>query len=161
MRPPGHEACLSGEPLPLHLMEVPMRSARSVAACLALLAASACSSNIEMASSRPEPAPRRSRAATEAPGNRSTASTLGIPPGHLPPMGQCRVWLPGTPPGRQARARSCQGIERNAPAGSWILYRPTADRKVVHVRAISSERAGRVVRIRVYDVERGVYLRDG
>ena len=145
---------------PLYLTEVSMRSARSVAACLALLAASACSSNIELSSSQPEPAARRSRP-SEAHSNRSTASTLGIPPGHLPSVGQCRVWVPGTPPGRQARARSCEGIERSAPAGSWILYRPTADRKVVHVRTISSERAGRVIRIRVYDVERGTYLRDG
>ena len=137
-----------------------MRSARSLAACLAFLAASACSSKIELSSSQPEPAPRRARA-SEAASGRSTAATLGIPPGHLPPAGQCRVWIPGTPPGRQDRARSCRGIERSAPAGSWILYRPTADRKVVHVRTISSERAGRVIRIRVYDAERGTFLREG
>lgn len=136
-----------------------MRSAQSLAACLAILAASACSSNVELSSSQPPPA-RRSRPASEASAHRSTAATLGIPPGHLPPAGECRVWVPGTPPGRQARARSCARIERTAPAGSWILYRPTADRKVVHVRMVSSDHAGRVVRIRVYDVERGTYLRD-
>jgi hypothetical protein len=138
-----------------------MRSARFVAACLLLLAASACSANTEQSSSRPEPVARRSRGAGEGTAHRSTAATLGVPPGHLPPVGQCRVWVPGTPPGRQARAGSCQGIERTAPAGSWILYRPTADRRVVHVRTISSERAGRVIRTRIYDVERGTYLRDG
>ncbi len=41
---------------------------------------------------------------------RSTAATLGIPPGQLPPIGQCRIWIPGRPAGRQARARSCDGI---------------------------------------------------
>ena len=136
-----------------------MRSAQSLAACLALLAASACSSNVGLSSSQTAPA-ARSRPANEAPGRRSTAATLGIPPGHLPPVGQCRVWVPGTPPGRQARARACARIERTAPAGSWILYRPTEDRKVVHVRMISAEHAGRVVRVRVYDVERGTYLRE-
>jgi len=147
--------------LPLHTMEVLMRSARSVAACLAILAASACSSKIELSPNQPQPAARRSPPAREAPARRSTAATLGIPPGHLPPVGQCRVWVPGSPPGRQAKATECTGIERTAPAGSWILYRPTADRKVVHVRMVSAERAGRVVRIRVYDVERGRYLREG
>ena len=138
-----------------------MRSAKSLAACLAILAASACSSSVELSSSQPQPAPRRAHATNEANHPRSTAATLGIPPGHLPPVGQCRVWVPGTPPGRQERARGCSGIERTAPAGSWILFRPTADRKVVHVRMVSSERAGRVVRIRIYDVERGTYLREG
>src|SRR2546427_726407 len=64
-------------------------------------------------------------------GGPSTAATLGVPPGHLPKPGQCRIWIPGVPPGHQPRpkSRSCEGIEADAPAGSWILYRPTADRK--------------------------------
>ena len=137
-----------------------MRSAKSLAACLAILGAFACSSNVALSSSEPAPARARSRPARDASAHRSTAATLGIPPGHLPPVGECRVWVPGTPPGRQARARSCARIERTAPAGSWILYRPSTDRKVVHVRTVSSDHAGRVVRIRIYDIERGAYLRD-
>ena len=49
---------------------------------------------------------------------RNTARALGIPPGHLPPPGECRVWIPGRPPGRQARPRSCDGIMAVAPGGS-------------------------------------------
>lgn len=85
-------------------------------------------------------------------------SQLRVPPGHLPRAGQCRVWFPGRPPGQQPREGSCNGIERVAPAGSWILYRPTNDRRVVHARVIDPKRDGVVVVVRVYDVNRGTYL---
>jgi hypothetical protein len=38
----------------------------------------------------------------------------GIPPGHLPPPGTCRVWYDGTPPGHQPPPTSCQEAERIA-----------------------------------------------
>lgn len=86
---------------------------------------------------------------------RSTAATLGIPPGHLPNPGECRVWIPGTPPGHQPKpqSRACPGIATVAPAGSWIVYRPTDDQKLVHVREVDPHRAGVVVRIRIFDIE--------
>jgi len=31
----------------------------------------------------------------------------GIPPGHLPPPGECRVWYPGVPPGQQPPPFKC------------------------------------------------------
>ena len=85
-------------------------------------------------------------------------SQLRVPPGHLPRAGQCRVWFRGRPPGQQPQAGSCKGIERVAPAGTWILYRPTNDKKVVHARVIDPKRPGVVVVVRVYDVKRGTYL---
>ena len=85
-------------------------------------------------------------------------SQLKVPPGHLPRAGQCRVWFPGRPPGQQPSAGSCNGIERVAPAGSWILYRPTNDKRVVHARVIDPKRDGVVTIVRVYDVNRGTYL---
>lgn len=111
---------------------------------------------------RPEPAPSRA----------STAVTLGIPPGHLPPAGQCRVWVPGKPPGHQARARGCAGIERTAPAGSWIVYGPVdADgpgkgkgkakghqKRTVHVRVVDERRPGVVVWVRVFDAVSGTLV---
>jgi len=90
----------------------------------------------------------------------SIAATLGIPPGHLPPPGQCRIWVPGEAPGHQQRARSCAHIERIAPAGGWIPYRPSEDRKVVHVRVVDERRPGVVVHLRVYDVKRGMLIRE-
>ena len=98
-------------------------------------------------------------ARTEGP---STAATLGVPPGHLPKPGQCRVWIPDVPPGHQPRpkSRSCAGIEAVAPAGSWILYRPTTDRKIVHARIVDDRRAGVIVRIRVFEAESGRFVRE-
>ena len=85
-------------------------------------------------------------------------SQLKVPPGHLPRAGQCRVWFPGRPPGHQPSAGSCNGIERVAPAGTWILYRPAKDTRVVHARVIDPKRDGVVTIVRVYDVKRGTYL---
>jgi hypothetical protein len=128
-----------------------MRSASIPLLALAVLTATACTS---ISTSRPEPAPAVRRGP-------STAASLGIPPGQLPPPGQCRVWLPGEPPGHQPRARSCDRIERTAPAGSWIVYRPSEDKRVVHVRVVDERRPGVVVRLRVYDIRRGTLIREG
>jgi hypothetical protein len=98
---------------------------------------------------------------TPARGGPSTAVTLGIPPGHLPAVGRCRVWIPGRPPGQQARPRSCQGIRATAPAGAWIVYRPDADRRHVHVHYVDERRAGIVILVRVFEAESGKYVRDG
>jgi len=129
-----------------------MRSARLIVPCLLLVSASACSITPSQSSPSPEPV-RRYPAAS--------AKTLGVPPGHLPPVGQCRVWVPGKPPGHQERARSCSNIERDAPKGSWILYRPAENQKVVQVREIDERRAGVVVHLRVYDAEKGTLVRGG
>ena len=129
-----------------------MRSARIPSIALAVLTATACSSYTSARREQPAPAVRRGP---------STAAALGIPPGQLPPPGMCRVWLPGEPPGHQPRARSCARIERMAPAGSWIVYRPDEDRSVVHVRVVDERRPGVVVRLRVYDIRRGTLIREG
>jgi len=89
---------------------------------------------------------------------RSTAVTLGVPPGQLPPIGQCRIWIPGRPAGRQARARSCDGIVAAAPAGAWILYRPGESRRIVRVRYVDETRAGIVVLIRLFEAATGEFL---
>jgi hypothetical protein len=34
-----------------------------------------------------------------------------IPPGQMPPPGQCRVWYDGVPPGQQPRVMSCRDAE--------------------------------------------------
>lgn len=45
---------------------------------------------------------------------RNRANSQGIPPGHLPAAGQCRVWYDGVSPGRQPRPTSCREAERIA-----------------------------------------------
>lgn len=71
----------------------------------------------------------------------------------------CRVWYPNKPPGHQAKAAACTTVERTAPPGSWIVFRPTADKKVVHVREVDERRVGIVVRVRVFDAASGAFLR--
>lgn len=63
------------------------------------------------------------------------------------------MWIPGTPPGHQPgpKSRSCTSIA--APAGSWIVYRPTDNKKLVQLREVDAHRAGSIVRIRIFDIE--------
>jgi len=113
--------------------------------------------------SEPRPEPAASK--------KSTAATLGIPPGHLPAAGQCRVWVPGKPPGHQAHPRGCANIEAFAPPGSWIVYGPVDggsgkgkgkakghDKKLVRVRVVDERRAGVIVWVRVFDAVSGVLV---
>lgn len=78
---------------------------------------------------------------------------LDIPPGHLPAPGQCRIWIPGTPPGQQRHAASgdCAAVTRGAPAGSWVVYRPANGATLAHVRVIDERRPGTVVVVWVFD----------
>ena len=130
-----------------------MRLATIAAATLAFVAAAACK---PVPASEPAPDPRPSHGRSP-----STAATLGIPPGHLPPPGMCRVWLPGEPPGHQPKSRSCSNIERTAPAGSYIVERPGKEKKIVHVRVVDERRPGVVVRMRVYEIRDGKLVRQG
>ncbi len=47
--------------------------------------------------------------------------TVHVPPGQFPPDGQCRVWIVGTAPGRQAAPASCDALGR-IPAGAFVLF---------------------------------------
>ncbi len=138
-----------------------MRSRVLVSALAGLVVAGACSHTTRTIILDPNPDVRGTPPAETHRGP-STAATLGVPPGHLPRPGECRVWIPGTPPGHQPKPKSrpCPGIATVAPAGSWIIYRPTEDRKVVHVREVDSRRAGAVIRIRIFDIETSRLLRE-
>ena len=134
-------------------------AARLLVLAMSTWAATACSSTLSSSTrSRPVPVVQgdhrvESRRAPEAKGK-----ALGVPPGQLPPSGKCRVWFPGRPPGRQPRPESCSAAMANAPAGSWVLYRPSRGNEV-HARVIDSRRAGVVVSVRVYADAGARYLR--
>jgi hypothetical protein len=110
---------------------------------------------------RPPPPGNRPREEPRPPGP-SSAATLDVPPGQLPELGECRVWIPGTPPGQQPRPKSrpCTGISAAAPAGSWVIYRPSEDKKVVHVRLVDPRRAGVVLRVRIFDIDTKQLVRE-
>jgi hypothetical protein len=85
-------------------------------------------------------------------------SALAIPPEQLPRPGECRLWRSGRLLREQARAGSCAEIEASAPPESWVLYRPVQDPRLVQVKIIDPNQAGRITQIRVYDAARGTYL---
>lgn len=119
-----------------------------------------CSSSGSVGTPSPQRTPGSGTAGGEPARGPSTAATLKVPPGHLPPPGQCKIWIPGRPPGHQARPQSCQGIAAHAPAGSWILYRPGKDKKVVHVRHVHEQRPGTIVRVVIFEAASGKFLRE-
>jgi hypothetical protein len=85
-------------------------------------------------------------------------SPLGIPASALPTPGSCRLWKRGRPVREQAAPGACAEIEPTAPPESWILYRPSQDPRLVHVRIVDPDQPGLVTEVRVYDAERGTYL---
>ncbi len=46
---------------------------------------------------------------------------LFVPPGQMPPEGQCRIWFPNRPPGQQPNAAQCASLG-NIPVGAFILF---------------------------------------
>lgn len=70
----------------------------------------------------------------KASGSKSTAlaKAQGIPRGHLPPPGQCRVWVAGTPPGQQAAPTDCRSAMEQAAGmqgARVVMGRGTGTRK--------------------------------
>ncbi len=62
--------------------------------------------------------------------------TLDIPPGHLPPPGECKIWFPERPPGHQPPPGSCTELASQVPLGAWLIYRASPD--AVQVTAYST-----------------------
>jgi hypothetical protein len=91
-------------------------------------------------------------------GENDDKSPLRVPIAQLPESGECRLWHPERPAKEQPRAGACAQIEPTAPPESWVLYRPSQDPRLVHVRVVDPEQAGRVIQVRVYDAARGTYL---
>ncbi len=105
------------------------------------------------------PVPAGAKSATTNP-NASTAARLGIPPGHLPEPGSCRVWVPGRAPGQQKdnAAGDCSWVATQVPRGGWLVWRPGTDRKEVVVREYGSNH--RTLWTRVYDLVTGELLHE-
>lgn len=74
------------------------------------------------------------RVAAELPAYTVVEGSYEIPPGHMPPPGECRPWYPGEPPGHQPPPGDCDDLRRATPEGAWLLYRPDQERRVVRIR---------------------------
>jgi tetratricopeptide (TPR) repeat protein len=47
---------------------------------------------------------------------------LGIPRGHMPPPGKCRIWFPDRPPGHQPAPGKCKKLRHRVPAGAYLVH---------------------------------------
>jgi hypothetical protein len=84
---------------------------------------------------------------------------LDIPPGHLPPPGECRVWYPGKPPGHQPPPGPCGRLRHRVPAGAWLIQRPEDTPAYVDIEAYDPSRPGIVIDIGVFAVDTGAFIR--
>ena len=46
---------------------------------------------------------------------------VNVPPGHLPPPGECRIWFPDRPPGHQPPPGDCRELSRHVPRGAVLV----------------------------------------
>ena len=86
-------------------------------------------------------------------------ASLGINARYFPNPGQCRIWIPGLPFGRQASPGSCDGIADEAPVGAWVLHRTTNQPDVIVVEFIDDETAGVTARTGSYNAATGEAIR--
>jgi len=80
----------------------------------------------------------------------------GIPPGQLPPAGQCRVWYDGRPPGQQPRPTNCDTAERIASRDreARVIYGTDRNARVngrgARTTDRANDRAGVLSRLPIY-----------
>jgi hypothetical protein len=118
-----------------------------------------CASHVHMKYESPtggpasRPSPQRHASAPVA-----KHAPLRIPPGHLPPPGSCRIWVPGTPPGHQSPPGDCARLARAVPVGAWLVHRSVDDPKHVAVTVYDAKRPGIVVEIGVFVAATGEFV---
>jgi hypothetical protein len=47
-------------------------------------------------------------------------SHVNVPPGHLPPPGECRIWFPDRRAGHQPPPGACRELSRKVPRGAVL-----------------------------------------
>lgn len=86
---------------------------------------------------------------------------LDIPPGHLPPPGECRAWFPDRPPGHQPPPGSCGRV----PPGAWLIRHPLHRPEHVYVTVYEREtvyetrRPRRVLAVGEFEIGSGTLAR--
>ena len=46
---------------------------------------------------------------------------VSIPPGHMPPPGECRIWFPDLPAGQQPPPGDCRDLRHRVPPGAILI----------------------------------------
>ena len=81
---------------------------------------------------------------------------LKIPKGHYPPPGECRIWYPDRPPGRQPPPIKCGAP---IPAGAWLIQHPADLDGSVHVTVYEPDHPGSVLVVGEFDIGSGAFVR--
>ncbi len=80
-------------------------------------------------------------------GTVSPRKLKGVPKGHYPPPGSCKIWYPNRPPGHQPAATSCNNVYRTKlEPGAFILHGDRAYDADYDWRAEERRRPGTVGR---------------
>lgn len=48
--------------------------------------------------------------------------SIKIPPGMMPPPGECRIWFEGRPPGQEPPPGDCNELEHEVPPGAVLVH---------------------------------------
>lgn len=75
---------------------------------------------------------------------------LGIPKGHLPPPGKCKIWQPGAPPGQQGSPMDKEMAFRQVPPGYWVIERPGNDEDLIYIHQMHEHRRRVVIEVEIY-----------
>ena|SRR3712207_5757393 len=124
-----------------------MKKSQSILMALILILAVSSCRPIQITIGEHPASKKESPVATEESGRVYPFSALRVPPGHLPPPGQCRIWFPGRPPGHQPPPTSCATAMKNAPLGAWVITRDGGRYKV---SVFSKARKNIVEEVRYY-----------
>ena len=86
------------------------------------------------------------------------AALLTIPQSQLPRAGECRIWTPGRSMSSQRPPGRCTTLIRDVPPGSWLIRRPTWDRRHFRVEIYHPTRPGVPVAVRLYEAETRLFV---
>jgi hypothetical protein len=91
--------------------------------------------------------------------HRNGHARLGIPKGHYPPPGECRVWYPDRSAGHQPPPGPCHRLRTEVPPGAWLIRHPDDDPEHVHVVVYDNRRPGTIFVTGEFKIATGVFVR--
>ncbi len=86
------------------------------------------------------------------------SALLTIPQSQLPRAGECRIWTPGRSMSSQRPPGRCAALMRDVPPGSWLIQRPTWDRRHFRVEVYHPTRPGVPVAVRLYEADTRLFV---
>jgi len=120
-----------------------------------------CGAGVTVRSESPDSGPvgGRETPADERPKpKKDTPAKFHIPPGHLPSADECRIWIPGVPPGQQSPPGDCGELASEVPPGAWLIRGVAKKDKDFEVVVYDVEQPRLIVEIRLYDKKDGSFL---